>query len=73
MALDLTRLHTAAAAHTAAVQALLNSNATHVASAKAATADEATAQEAITKLAAEFESQTATLTAFNAANTAAAA
>jgi hypothetical protein len=68
MALDLSRAHAAAAAHTDEVQRLLESNSKHVAAAKAAADNEKQAQAEIDSLTAALEAQTATLKAFNDAN-----
>ena len=68
MALDLTKLQAAAAAHTASTQTLLDANAAHVAAAKAAVAGETAAQAEVDTLTSEIVSQTAQIDAFNAAN-----
>ncbi|HYA07488.1 MAG TPA: hypothetical protein VEF90_16505 [Xanthobacteraceae bacterium] len=71
MKLDLSKLHAAAAAHTAATQALLDANSAHAAAAKAAQDELADAQGQIDALAAEVASQTSAIAEFNAANPAA--
>lgn len=73
MKLDLSRLQAAHAAHTAATQELLNSNAVHAAAAKAADAEVGVAQTEVDTLAIEVANQAAAISAFNAANPVAAA
>lgn len=68
MSINLDGLKAAHAAHTAATQVLLDANATHVAAAAKAKADDEAAQSAIDILAKEVTDQAQAIATFNASN-----